>query len=245
MDGLRMRNLLAIVLLIFSCQVFAEESPYPGLQLAEAPIDRHDMESIKRGATYFATNCMSCHTLMYLKYDKVASDAGITLDKMPLNVKAWPFGVKPPDLSLEAQIRGTDWIYTYLHSFYQDSTRPTGANNLLVPHTAMPAILAPYQGDQVLVTTPPEFTTMTGSTQWYQWVVLTRQGTLQPGQYDSMVADITNFLAYAAEPYYGDQQRIGWWVLGFLVILFVMFKLLKNEYWKDVKKQKKNEDDRV
>lgn len=230
-----MRYILAILLFICSLPSFAEEAP-EGLQLAEAPINRTDIESIKRGAKFFAINCMSCHTLVYLRYDKLAQDAGITYDKMPLNVKTWPFGITPPDLSLEASVRGVNWIYTYLHSFYLDPKRPTGVNNLLVPNTAMPDILAPFQGDQVRVetATPDLF----GKVQWYSLLKLTKQGSLQPDEFDATVADVVNFLAYAAEPYYETQHKIGWWVLAFLSLLFIMMYFLKREYWKDVKKYK-------
>jgi ubiquinol-cytochrome c reductase cytochrome c1 subunit len=44
--------------------------------------------------------------------------------------KEW-FGKAPPDLSVEARSRGSDWIYTYLKTFYRDDTRPTGWNNLV------------------------------------------------------------------------------------------------------------------
>lgn len=232
--------LLAILVAAFSTQIWAEGSESSkGLVLASAPIDRSDMESIKRGAKFFATNCMTCHTMIYLRYDKVAKEAGITLDKMPINIKSWPYGVTPPDLSLETDIRGVNWIYTYLHSFYMDSSRPTGVNNLLVPNTAMPDILAPYQGDQVLLTTKPDAGAIFGDVQYYDLLKLTKQGSMTPEQFDATIADLVNFLAYAAEPYHEEQQRIGWWVLGFLVILFVLMYLLKREYWKDVKKHKK------
>jgi ubiquinol-cytochrome c reductase cytochrome c1 subunit len=155
---------------------------------------------------------------------------------MPINVTTWPFNVRPPDLSLEASIRGPDWIYTYLHSFYQDSKRPTGMNNLLVQNTAMPAILAPYQGTQTLVTNPMR--DMLGHLRWYDLLELQQQGSMTPEQFDQTVTDIVNFLAYASEPYYVEQHKIGWWVLGFLVVLFVLMYLLKKEYWKDVKKHK-------
>lgn len=231
-----MRRLFIIILMLFSCQVLAEEQV--NIVFAKAPIDRSDMASIKRGAKFFATNCMSCHTLIYLKYDKIAQEAGITYDKMPINVTAWPFGVKPPDLSLETDIRGINWIYTYLHSFYLDPARPTGVNNLLVPNTAMPDILAPYQGDQKQVSGKPS-TTIYGQWQWYDLVELTKQGSMTPEQFDAAIADLVNFLVYAAEPYEQEQHRVGLWVLGFLVILFVMMYFLKREYWKDVKKHKK------
>lgn len=232
-----MRYILAILLLITSSPLWAEGGAHEGLQLAHAPINRTDMQSIKRGAKFFATNCMSCHTLIYLRYDPVAKEAGITLDKMPLHVKEWPYGITPPDLSLEAGKRGVNWIYTYLHSFYKDSARPTGANNLLVPNSAMPNIVGPYQGDQELVKDPmPD---LLNHVQWYDLLKLTRQGTMTPEQFDETVADVVNFLAYATEPFRAEQEKIGWWVLGFLVILFVLMFMLKKEYWKDVKKRRK------
>lgn len=234
-----MRYILAILLIVFSTHGWAEgEGATSGLELAQAPIDQNDMASIKRGAKFFATNCMSCHTMVYLRYDKVAQEAGITYDKMPINVKTWPYGVTPPDLSLEASIRGVNWIYTYLHSFYQDPARPTGANNLLVPETAMPAILSPYQGQQTLAKGKPEAGIFLYNVEWYDLLVLTQQGTMSPEEFDATIADLVNFLGYAAEPYRIEQHRIGWWVLGFLAILFVLTYFLKKEYWKDVKKHK-------
>lgn len=230
-----MRYILAALLLVLSTHVLAEEA-YRNLVLAEAPIHRDDMASIKRGAKFFSTTCMSCHTLVYLRYDKVANEAGITYEKMPINITNWPNGVKPPDLSLEANIRGVDWIYTYLHSFYQDASRPTGANNLLVPGTAMSPIIAPFQGNQVLVTHP--VSDIYGQVNWYDLVKLIKQGSMTPEEYDATIADLVNFLAYAAEPYHQQQERIGWWVLGFLSIMFVLMYCLKREYWKDVKKHR-------
>ena len=234
-----MRYILAILLIMFSAPMWAEGSSSDELVLTKAPINQFDMESIKRGAKFFATNCMSCHTLVYLRYNKIAEDAGITYDKMPINVKTWPFGVKPPDLSLEADIRGVDWIYTYLHSFYQDSVRPTGVNNLLVNNTAMPDIVAPYQGQQILAKDPEANADYLHKIEWYDMVTLDKQGTMSPEQFDATIADVVDFLAYAAEPYHAEQEKIGWWVLGFLCILFVLMYLLKREYWKDVKKRKK------
>lgn len=231
-----MRYLLAILLTLFSSSLWAEGETVEGLKLSEAPINRSDMESVKRGAKFFATNCMSCHTMVYLRYDKVAQEAGVTYDKMPLNVKSWPYDVTPPDLSLEADIRGVNWIYTYLHSFYQDSTRPTGFNNLLVPNTAMSNIVGPYQGEQVLVKDPMR--DILGNVRWYDVLKLNKQGTMTPEQFDETTADVVNFLAYAAEPYRAEQHKIGWWVLGFLCILLVLMYLLKREYWRDVKKHR-------
>ena len=234
-----LRYIIAILLTSFATQLWAEGlPPVEEIALSKAPIDRSDMESVKRGAKFFASTCMSCHTMVYLRYNKLAQDAGITIEKMPINVKTWPYGVTPPDLSLEASVRGVDWIYTYLHSFYKDTARPTGVNNLLVPNTAMPGIISAYQGEQNLVTDKLDLGVINHTIYWYDLVTLTAKGSMESGQFDETITDLVNFLAYASEPYREEQQRIGWWVLGFLSILFVLMLALKKEYWKDVKKRR-------
>lgn len=229
------RLLLLLLISVFSLYAHAEEIK---IELAKAPVNMQDVASIKRGAKLFATICMACHTLIYMRYDKLAEEAGITYEKMPVNVKTWPQNVKPPDLSLEANVRGVDWIYTYLHSFYIDPSRPTGVNNLVLPGTAMPDMVAAFQGMQVLA---PDIKVTQGvyarALQWYDVVELKTQGSMTPDQFDSTITDVVNFLAYAAEPFKASQHRLGGWVLGFLFILWVMIYLLKREYWKDIKKE--------
>lgn len=236
---MKIRFLFFVCCLIsFSTPLFAAEGGVE-MVLAKTTINASDIESIKRGAKFFANTCMVCHTMVYLRNNQLAQEAGITIDKMPINVKTWPYGVTPPDLSNETDVRGVDWIYTYLHSFYQDASRPTGANNLLVPNTAMPNIVAPYQGNQVLLQTKPKNGILYNDLEWYSYLDLVKQGSMTPEQYDATINDLVNFLAYAAEPYKQDQHRIGWWVLCFLAVLFVFMYALKTEYWKDVKKHKK------
>jgi len=227
------RYLLILLFLLLPCAVFAEEEVK--IALTPAPIDASDIASIKRGAQFFAANCMSCHTLVYMRYNKLAQEAGVTYEKMPVNIKSWPYGVSPPDLSLEADAKGVDWIYTYLHSFYQDASRPSGVNNLVFPNTAMPGIITTFQGTQVKAEKLP--TALFHKQQWFDLVVLEKQGTMTPDKFDQTVTDVVNFLAYAAHPYESSQKSLGWWVLGFLVILFVLAFYLKKEYWKDVKRK--------
>lgn len=224
--------IIAILLAVFSTTLLADDLS-EGLVLSNAPINRNDVDSIKRGAKFFANTCMSCHTMIYLRYNKLASEAGVQYSKMPINVKDWPNGVKPPDLSSEANVRGVDWLYTYLHSFYPDTKTLTGANNLLVPGTAMPNIIGPYQGEQVLVKQPIK--DLLGHLRWYDLLELKKQGSMTPEQFDATTADIVNFLAYAAEPFRAEQHRIGWWVLAFLSMFFVLMYALKRSYWQDVK----------
>lgn len=229
------RYILTILLALSFTQVATNvwaEDQIEGLQLASAPINRSDMASIKRGAKFFAGNCMSCHTLTYLRYDNIAKEAGIATNNKPISIN----GVTPPDLSLVADSRGVDWVYTYLHSFYKDKATASGVNNLIFPGTAMPAILAPYQGKQELVEKPTY--DLMHHVEWFDLVKPIKQGTMKGEEFDETVTDLVNFLAYASEPFYEDQQKIGYWALGFLVILFVLMYMLKKEYWKDVKRHK-------
>jgi ubiquinol-cytochrome c reductase cytochrome c1 subunit len=232
-----MKKLAGSFLLFFALNQlgFAEAK----IALEKAPTDIYDVASIKRGAKIFATTCMACHTLVYMRYNKLAQEAGVRYDRMPLNVKQWPLNVTPPDLSLEVSVRGADWIYTYLHSFYMDPARPTGVNNVLVPNTAMSAILVPLQGQQKLVPDAKLAEQMFDhQLQWYDVLELQSQGSMTPQQFDAMVTDVVNFLAYSAEPYQAEQRSLGWWVVGFLLVFFVLAYLLKKEYWKDVNKHK-------
>ena len=58
------------------------------------------------------------------------------------------FGKMPPDLSLIARVRQSDWVYTYLKSFYLDESRPVGWNNTLFANASMPNPLWELQGLQ-------------------------------------------------------------------------------------------------
>src|SRR3546814_20667723 len=48
------------------------------------------------------------------------------------------FGKMPPDLSVITRVRGSDWLFTYLTSFYQDESRPLGWTNPLFTNATMP-----------------------------------------------------------------------------------------------------------
>lgn len=228
--------IVAISVLVFASFAWAAELP-ENMVLSKAHIDRNDIASIKRGGKFFAGNCITCHTLKYLKYDKIAQEVGVTYDKMPFNIKQWPNGITPPDLSLEANVKGVDWIYTYLHSFYKDTSRPTGVNNLLVPNTGMSNILGPYQGEQILIDDPDSVGVYSHEVEWYSLVELVKDGTMSPEEFNQLTLDLTNWLAYASEPYYMEQHSLGKWVLAFLVLFTILAYFLKKEYWKDVKRQ--------
>jgi ubiquinol-cytochrome c reductase cytochrome c1 subunit len=68
-------------------------------------------------------------------------------------------------------------------------------------------------------------------------LVLAQPGTMSPIQFDVAVNDIVNFLAYTAAPETIKRKSIGYWVLGFLGVFAIIAYLLKQEYWKDIKKK--------
>lgn len=230
------KTLKYIVLFIVSLPCYAEDYP---IQLEKAPINTHDIASIKRGAKNFATYCLSCHALKYLQHDLIAKSAGITAQRMPLQNKQWWFGMSPPDLTLIAKIRSPNWLYTYLHVFYKDPTRITRYNNLLMDNVNMPNPFVGIQGEQELrvnkkqLFEEPNF--YIRRMPYYSALLLRTKGSMSPDEFDKMTADLVNFLVYASEPKKIIRERMGIAVLIFLAILFVLLYALKRAYWKNIK----------
>lgn len=147
------------------------------------------------------------------------------------DAKAW-FGAQPPDLSVIARSRTPDWLYTYLRSFYRDDARPTGWNNTVFPNVGMPHVLWELQGEQQLKV--KEITDAHGNKAEAHELVLAKPGKMTPAQYDAMVADLVNYLAFMAEPAKVKRLQLGVIVLFALGILFLFALALKKEFWKDV-----------
>ena len=254
------RLIIARARTLFLVGVFLPLLIMPGLAGATAPlvklehanIDLHDLDSLRRGARYFANYCFNCHSIHFMRYSRIAKDLQIPEDEVastmlftgakigdPMNIaldpkdaKRW-FGVTPPDLSVETRARGVDWIYTYLRSFYKDESRPWGVNNAVFKDVAMPHVLWELQGLQeasmgVDASEGGEHTVITG-------FKLVEKGSMTPKEFDNAVRDIVNFLAYVGEPTKSQRLSLGRWVLAFLVVYFIVMFLLKKEYWKDVK----------
>ncbi len=229
-----------------------------GVHLDEMKVDLEDNASLQRGAKYFANYCMGCHSAKFARYNRVARDLGISDDDMmdnlvfaetkvgnlmqiamrPEDSKKW-FGSTPPDLTLVARVRGADWIYTYLRGFYADDSRPYGVNNAVFKDVGMPHVLAGLQGKQVKGCAPVVvgFDPLTGqelTEEKCDVLYVKEEGKLDAKAYDKVVADITNYLVYMAEPMALERRRIGFWVLLFLAILFVPVYYLNREFWRGI-----------
>lgn len=245
-----MRKLIfASILLLVPAWVLGSSG---GPALQSANIDLKDKASLQRGAGHFVNYCMGCHSLGYMRYNRLGEDLGIddaTLrqsiiltgakpgDLMvstmnPVSAEKW-FGIPVPDLTLVTRWRSPDWVYTYLKTFYADPTRPMGVNNLVFPNVGMPNVLAGLQGVQ-----QPHYAEHKGPDgQMIKTVVGVEAlvgGTLSPAEFDTFARDLTAFLTYAGEPMKLERQRLGIYVLLFLAIFFVVAFALKKEYWKDV-----------
>lgn len=221
-----------------------------GGNLEQAGNDLGDQASLQRGAALYMNYCSGCHALKYVRYSRMARDLGLTEDQVqaslnftgskvgeqihtpftPSDAQAW-FGQVPPDLSLVARVRGSNWIYTYLKSFYLDESRPLGWNNTLFPNASMPNPLWMMQGLQ-----RAEYGAADAATgeRPVERLVVAAPGTVAPEAYDQAVRDITNFLEYVGEPAALQRQTLGVWVILFLAFFTFLAWLLKKEYWRDV-----------
>jgi len=220
-----------------------------GGNLQQAGTDLGDQASLQRGAKLYMNYCSGCHSLKYVRYARIGEDLGLSEDDVQANLNfnggkigdhvispmtaamgAAAFGKAPPDLSVIARVRGPDWIYTYLKSFYLDESRPVGWNNTLFPNASMPNPLWELQGLQQPVHGKK---TATGELP-VEGFTISQAGTQDAQAFDQTARDITAFLEYAGEPAALKRESLGVWVILFLAFLAFLAWLLKEEYWRDV-----------
>lgn len=251
-----MKKLLALMALVPSL-VLGAGSDYP---LDKAPDLTNDLAALQRGAQLFSNYCLNCHAAESMRYNRL-KDIGLTDDQIkdnlmfatdnvgntmtiamdPKDAKKW-FGATPPDLSLIARSRasgngpGADYIYTYLRTYYRDSSKPTGWNNMVFPSVGMPHVLWELQGERIAkyneVADPhnPE-----KKTQKFVGFEQVKPGTMNQVEYDQAMADLTSFLVYVADPVRGDRFKLGVIVLLFFGVFSVFAWRLNASYWKDIK----------
>ena len=229
-------KIFVTIYLLFLSTCFAAEN----VELPRAPIDLTDNQSLQRGARTFTNYCLNCHSANYMRYsnlediglsaetikrdlmfngDKIGDTMSVT---MPVKESKKWFGVTPPDLSVVARARGADWIYSYMRGFYRDPTRAMGWNNTILANSAMPHILWELQGEQILNPKTKKLEKFTS-------------GKLNTKEYDSMIADLTNYLVFMSEPGQLKRKKMGYYVIGFLLLLLFLTINLKKEFWRDIK----------
>ena len=146
------------------------------------------------------------------------------------------FGIVPPDLSLVGRSRGSDWLYTYMRSFYRDETRPTGWNNTVFPNVGMPQVLWQLQGEQrVLMSEEKDPHDHEKTVHVVKGFELNKTGSLNKVDYDEAVADLVAYLQWIGEPAQNQRVRLGVWVLLFLLVFTLIAWRMNAVYWKDIK----------
>ena len=244
-----MKKLFYVLLMLVPVSVLAAGGG--NVHLDSADIDLDDQASLQRGAKYFANYCLNCHSAKYMRYQSMTA-LGLTEDQIRENLmfpgdkvgelmniamstedgEKW-FGAPPPDLTLVARLRGEDWLYTYLRSFYEDDSRPFGVNNVVFPSVGMPHVLWELQGIQRAVWEETEGADGKPHKE-LKGLELAEPGTMSPEEYDQMARDLTAYLSWLAEPMQQERKRLGIWVLLFLVVFTAIAYLLKKEYFKDI-----------
>ena len=121
--------------------------------------------ALQDGARTFVNYCLNCHGASLMRYNRMR-DIGLSEDADPRQPDVRrPEGRRPDEggaaprrtrrngsvhcrrtcRSLPGRDRrragsGSDWLYTYLRSYYRDSTRETGWNNAVFPNVGMPHV---------------------------------------------------------------------------------------------------------
>ena len=240
----------ALTLLAWSSSAYSASG---GVELEQAGNEVGNIASLQRGARNFMNYCAGCHSAKYVRYNTIAKDLELTDDQvienlmfnaektfetieasMPLDAAARWFGQPPPDMSLIARAKGTDYIFSFLKGFYLDSDSPTGVDNLHLPGTSMPHVLWELQGFQRAVFEERGDSAGTGSDPAFSHFENASSGAISPEDYDAFVRDTVNFLEYISEPVRATRRVLGVWVLMFLVVFLIIATMLKNQIWKDV-----------
>ena len=153
-----MKKVIFVLCLLFPMvAIAAGGSKYP---LDKAEYDLTDKASLQSGAQTFMNYCLGCHQMQYQRYQRTFEDLGIPVDlgqenlqftgtkpgdhiknAMPTESGAKWFGAPPPDLTLTGRVRGADWLYTYLRTFYAEEGTTFGVNNLVFANVGMPHVL--------------------------------------------------------------------------------------------------------
>lgn len=241
----RLLTLIALVTMFGTAQAAGDDA-----DLDHVNTNVHDLAALQRGAAMFVNYCMGCHSAQYMRYQRLVKDLDLSEEQVerylvPDNRELSDYmesamrgedgvdwlGIEPPDLSLTARSRGTDWIYTFMRSFYLTED---GWDNKVLEGSAMPHVLWELQGIQRAIT--ETYTDDAGQTQTrLVSLELDEEGRMSPRDYDHAIVDIVTFLEYVAEPAVLKRDRLGLWVLLYLGLFTLLSWLLYKEYWKDIK----------
>jgi ubiquinol-cytochrome c reductase cytochrome c1 subunit len=218
------------------------------IELDPTENDPDNINSLQRGARNFMNYCSGCHSAKYVRFNTLGKGLQLSEDQllenlmfnaektfetiqasMSMDAAARWFGQPPPDMSLMARARGTDYVFNFMRGFYLDPDSPTGVDNRVLEGTGMPNVLWELQGYQSAV-----FSTDENGTQHFDKFEQVTEGTMSAEEFDEFARDTANFLEHISEPVRSTRRVLGVWVLMFLIVFWVIASMLKKQVWKDV-----------
>lgn len=226
----------------------AEPLPQPDWSFS-GPFGRYDQAALRRGLQVYIEGCWDCHSLRHVAYRSLSA-LGIGYGPEDIKALAAEFevedgpdesgemfmrparpsdrfadpypnkeaarlendGMYPPDLSLITKARkdGADYLYA-----------------MLVGYTDPPAGEEPVAGMYYNKYVPGRYSGMKAPL--LDNLVEYDDGT--EATVEQMSKDVTEFLAWAADPHMNERKSLGIRVVIFLVLLTIMFIALKREVW--------------
>jgi ubiquinol-cytochrome c reductase cytochrome c1 subunit len=208
------------LILVLCCS--ATQAWAAGEKLDHIKVDT-DLPAIARGVDDLMNNCHSCHNLKYITYLDLQK-LGIDKQKIdgwrgdqPLDsslaslmsdeVAMQSFNLVPPDLSLMTKARegGANYVYSYLLGYYNTPDGVT--HNRIFPATKMPDPLG----------------------------ISTATDHAQRIEIRNTAHDIVSFLSWAADPHEQERHRLGYYVIGYLLILTLLLYFVKKQIWSRLK----------
>jgi cytochrome c1 len=254
-----MRGLLAALGVAFALSLAAV--PVFAAEEAEEPLERdwphiglfgtYDRAALQRGYRVYKDVCSACHSLKYISFRNlieigfteaeakaVASEfsfeagpseetgemfdrAGLLSDTFPrpyandAEARLSNNGALPPDLSLMAKARedGTNYVFSLLVGYEEAPDDFDLTDGMNYNHY--------FAGLQIAMPQP-----------LFEDMVEYRDGT--PATVEQMAADVTQFLAWTAEPSLEPRHRMGFQVMVFLILLTILLYFVKRKVWADV-----------
>ena len=246
--------LLPLFLAICSSNIWAAGGS--NVPLLEPNNNLRDIGSLRRGAELFVNRCTSCHSAKYIRYSVIAEKLlwnPEETDKLLIKGRAKflehmvggmsksaaqaAFGTQPPDLTLTAKVRGTDWLYTFLQAYYQNDEGKM--DNYVFPGTAMPP---PFIGEQGIRKATYHYGSgklPTGSRPSENPVSADQKARAaqKESNFKQQLRDLVNFMEFISEPQKTDRWDLGTKVILFLLVLLLLSYLLKKEFWRDIKEK--------
>jgi len=211
---------------------------------------KFDRASLQRGYQVYAEVCASCHSISYLSYRNLAEEGGPEFSAEQAKAIAASFevidgpnddgemftrpaklsdkfvnpyqndkeamasngGAYPPDLSVIVKARGggADYIYSLLLG-YDDPPSGTILDSGVYYNTYM-------YGNNIKMPKPLS----DGQVEYNDGTEATEE---------QMAKDITNFLAWAAEPHLEARHKIGFKVIIYLIIISILVYLSMKRLW--------------